>query len=138
MAAGVEVARLQARFDGLVGAVRAIGDRAVLVVGVLRVSHGALSPGELIVFVSYTRKAHNPLRRLAREMTKASAAMARMERLAEILGADDVLEDRPGAYRGGRAAGDLALEHVVVRVHDGAPGAARRHAAGFPRAAAWR
>ena len=42
--------------------------------------------------------------------------MARMERLAEILAADEVLEDRPGAYRGGRATGDLALEHVVVRV----------------------
>ena len=70
MAAGVEVARLQARFDGLVGAVRAIGTALVLVVGVLRVADGALSPGELIVFVSYTRKAHNPLRRLARETTK--------------------------------------------------------------------
>ena len=94
----------------------------MLVVGVLRVADGALSPGELIVFVSYTRKAHNPLRRLAREMTKASAAMARMERLAEVLGADEVLEDRPGAYRGGRAHGDLALEHVAFSY------AAGRHA----------
>ena len=119
MAAGVEVARTQARFDGLVGSVRAIGTAAVLVFGVLRVADGALSPGELIVFVSYTRKAHNPLRRLAREMTKASAAMARMERVAEVLGADEVLEDRPGAYRGARATGDLALEHVAFSYAEG-------------------
>ena len=112
MAAGVEVARLQARFDGIVGAVRAVGTALVLVAGVLRVADGALSPGELIVFVSYTRKAHNPLRRMARESTKVAAAMARMERLAEILGADDVLEERPGAHRGPRAAGAIALEGV--------------------------
>ena len=105
MAAGVEVARLQARFDGLVGALRAVGTALVLVVGVLRVADGALSPGELIVFVSYTRKAHNPLRRMARETTKVAAAMARMERLADILGADEVLEERRGAHRGGRARG---------------------------------
>ena len=128
MAAGVEVARLQARFDGLVGAVRAVGTALVLVVGVLRVAHGALSPGELIVFVSYTRKAHNPLRRMARETTKVAAAMARMERLAEILGADEVLEERPGAYRGGRAAGAVALERRVVRLRRVAARAARAHA----------
>ncbi|HWM08834.1 MAG TPA: ABC transporter transmembrane domain-containing protein, partial [Solirubrobacteraceae bacterium] len=55
MAVGVEVARLQAGFDGLVGSVRAIGTALVLVVGVMRVASGALSPGELLVFVSYTR-----------------------------------------------------------------------------------
>ena len=126
MAAGVEVARLQARFDGLVGAVRAIGTALVLVVGVMRVAAGALSPGELIVFVSYTRKAHNPLRSIAREATKVAAAMARADRIAEILAADDVLEERPGAYRGGRAAGDVALERVSFAYDARAARAARR------------
>jgi ABC-type multidrug transport system fused ATPase/permease subunit len=121
MAAGVEVARLQARFDGLAGTVRAVGTALVLVAGVLSVARGALSPGELIVFVSYTRKAHNPLRRMARETTKVAAAMARMERIAEILAAEDVLEERPGAYRGGRAAGEVALEDVVFAYAGGRP-----------------
>jgi ATP-binding cassette subfamily B protein len=112
MAVGVEVARLQAGFDGLVGSVRAIGTALVLVVGVMRVAAGALSPGELLVFVSYTRKAYNPLKSLAREMTKVAATMAKADRIAEILAADDVLEERPGAYRGGRAAGGVALERV--------------------------
>jgi ATP-binding cassette subfamily B protein len=112
MAVGVDIARLQAGFDGLVGAVRALGTAAVLVVGVMRVSAGALSPGELLVFVSYTRKAYNPLKSLARETTKVAAAMAKADRVAEILAADEVLADRPGAYRGGRAAGDVALENV--------------------------
>ena len=110
MAVGVEVARLQARFDGLVGAVRAVGTAIVLVLGVLRVAAGALSPGELLVFVSYTRKAYTPLKSLARESTKVAATMAKADRIAEILAVDDVLED--GSYAGGRAAGEIELEHV--------------------------
>ncbi|HEY7075945.1 MAG TPA: ATP-binding cassette domain-containing protein, partial [Solirubrobacteraceae bacterium] len=112
MGVGVEVARLQARFDGLVGVLRAVGTVLVTVLGVFRVAAGAITPGDLIVFASYTRKAHSPLRSLAREATKVAAAMARAERIAEILAADDVLEERPGAYRGPRAAGELALEDV--------------------------
>ena len=96
MAAGVEVARLQARFDGLVGAVRAASTALVLVAGALRVAAGAIGPGELIVFVSYTRKAHNPMRSIAREATKIAAAMARAERVADLLAEDDMLAGAPG------------------------------------------
>jgi ATP-binding cassette, subfamily B, bacterial len=112
MAAGVEVARLQARFDGLVGAVRAFGTALIIVAGALRVASGAIGPGELIVFVSYTRKAHGPMRSIAREATKVAAALARAERVAELLAEDEVLVERPGAYHGGRAMGDVALENV--------------------------
>jgi ATP-binding cassette, subfamily B, bacterial len=117
LAAGVKVARLQARFDGLVGAVRALGTAVVIVAGVMRVAAGAIGPGELIVFVSYTRKAHNPMRSIAREATKIAAAMAKAERVADLLVEDEVLEERPHAYHGGRARGEIALEHVSFAYH---------------------
>ena len=106
------MARLQARFDGLVGAVKAISTAAVLVVGALRVSHGAISPGELLVFASYTRKAQSPMRSFANELTKIAATMAKADRVAELLAADDMLPEPPNAYRGARATGDVALEDV--------------------------
>jgi ATP-binding cassette, subfamily B, bacterial len=112
LASGVAVARLQARFDGLVGAVKAISTAAVLVIGALRVSHGAISPGELLVFASYTRKAQSPMRSLANELTKIAATMAKADRVAELLAADDMLPEPPNAQRGPRAAGDVALEDV--------------------------
>ena len=133
MAVGVDIARLQAGFDGLVGSVRAIGTALVIVVGVMRVASGALSPGELLVFVSYTRKAYNPLKSLARESTKVAATMAKADRIAEILAADDVLEERPGAYRGGRAARRRGGRARVVRLRPRAPGPARRVAGGRRR-----
>jgi energy-coupling factor transporter ATP-binding protein EcfA2 len=112
MAIGMHLARLQARFDGLVGVLGAIGTALVIVVGVLRVASGALSPGGLIVFVSYARKAHSPLRSMAREATKVARAMARAERIAELLAADELLEERPGAHHGDRARGDVRMEGV--------------------------
>ena len=116
LASGVEVARLQARFDGLVGSVRAISTALVLVLGAVRVSHGAISAGELLVFASYTRKAQSPMRSFARELTKVAAAMAKADRIAELLAADDVLPEPPGAHRGGRAAGDARARGRVVRL----------------------
>jgi ABC-type multidrug transport system fused ATPase/permease subunit len=110
MGIGVEVARLQARFDGIVGSLRALATAVVTVFGVLRVWHGSLSAGDLIIFVSYTRKAHSPLRSFAREASKLTAALARADRVAEVLSADEVLPD--GHHDGGRANGAIALEDV--------------------------
>jgi ATP-binding cassette, subfamily B, bacterial len=112
MAIGLRMARLQARFDGLVGVLSSIGTALVIVVGVLRVASGALTPGGLLVLVSYARKAHSPLRSIAREATKVARAMARAERVGELLAADELLEERPGAHHGGRARGELRLEGV--------------------------
>ena len=86
------------------------------VFGVLRVWHGALSAGDLIVFVSYTRKAHSPMRSFAREATKLTAALARADRVAEVLSADEVLLEDGRAYHGGRARGEIELDDVSLRL----------------------
>ena len=124
LAAGVEVARLQARFDGLVGTVRAVSTAIVLVAGTVRVSHGAINAGELLVFAGYTRKAQSPMRSFARELTKVAAAMAKADRLAELLAADEVLPEPVDAGDPGRAAGDVALEDVAFAYGSGRPAVA--------------
>ena len=113
---------------------RAISTALVLVIGAVRVSHGAISAGELLVFASYTRKAQSPMRNFAREMTKIAAAMAKADRIAELLAADDVLPEPPDAYRGGRADGRRRARGRLVRLRRGATGAAERLAAREARA----
>jgi ATP-binding cassette subfamily B protein len=112
MALGIEVSRLQARFDGLVGVLVGVGTAAVVVIGVERVAAGALTPGDLVVFATYASRANTPMRRVAREATRVSRTMARADRVAEILSADDMLVERPGAYSGARATGAVELDHV--------------------------
>jgi ATP-binding cassette subfamily B protein len=121
MGVGVEVARLQARFDGTVGVLRAFATAIVTVFGVLRVAKGELSAGDLIVFVSYTRKASSPMRSFAREASKLTAALARADRIAEILSTDEVIEDKPGAYAGPRARGEIELQNVSFAYGDERP-----------------
>jgi ABC-type multidrug transport system fused ATPase/permease subunit len=115
MRIGIQVSRLQARFDGLIGVVTAIATALVIGLGVVRIAQGALSPGDLVVFASYVRRLNSPLRGIAREATKVSRTMARADRIAEILTADELVEDRPGAYSGPAATGDVELEDVSFR-----------------------
>jgi ATP-binding cassette, subfamily B, bacterial len=115
MRVGIEVSRLQARFDGLIGVVTAIATALVIGFGVVRVAQGALSPGDLVVLATYVRRLNSPLRGIAREGTKVSRTMARADRIAEILAADELVEDRPGAYSGPPAHGAIALEGVSFR-----------------------
>jgi ATP-binding cassette subfamily B protein/subfamily B ATP-binding cassette protein MsbA len=103
---------MQARFDGAVSIVTAIGTALVVLVGVFRVAAGELSPGDLVVFATYARKLNSPLKDLARESGKTSKALARADEIAELLAADEVLLDRPGAYRGPRARGGIEVDGV--------------------------
>jgi ABC-type multidrug transport system fused ATPase/permease subunit len=110
--AGIETYRIEARYARMIDLIGALGTAAVLVVGVLRVSAGAVSAGELVVMVAYTKRLSRPMRDLARQAGRVTRALVRADRIAEVLGAGETLEERPGAYRGDRAAGALALEGV--------------------------
>jgi ATP-binding cassette subfamily B protein len=115
MRIGIQVSRLQARFDGLIGVVSAVATALVIGFGVLRISAGSLSAGDLVVFATYVRRLNSPLRTIAREATKVSRTMARADRIAEVLAVDELVEDRPGAYSGPAAAGDVELDGVTFR-----------------------
>jgi ATP-binding cassette, subfamily B, bacterial len=109
---GMVAAGLEARFGGAVEVIGATTMAVVLVFGTYRVAAGAISPGALVVFVQYSRKVYQPLKDIAKQSSKVAKRMARADRIAELLSADQVLEDRPGAVAGGRAAGQVALEGV--------------------------
>jgi len=109
---GVDAARAQARFSAVVDLLGAVAAALVLVLGVFRVSSGALTPGSLVVFATYAARTYKPLRDLARQSSAVSRAGARAERIAELLATDDALRDRPNAYTGPRAAGALEFDNV--------------------------
>jgi ATP-binding cassette subfamily B protein len=121
MALGVEVAKLQAAFNGLVTVLVAIGTAAIVVVGALRIASGSLSVGDLVVFATYAQRVNRPLRDIAREWTKVAKTLARADRIGELLALDDVLEEKPHAYNGGPAVGAIELEDVTFEYEDDRP-----------------
>jgi ATP-binding cassette, subfamily B, bacterial len=118
---GVELSRLESRFTGLIDVIGALGTALVITVGVLRVAAGALTPGELIVFASYSRRLYRPLRDIARQASRVSRGMARAERVAELLGTDEALEERAHAPATGRARGEVELDDVTFSYAPGRP-----------------
>ena len=129
MAAGVAVARLQARFDGLVGSVRAVGTAAVLVVGVLRVATVRSAPASCWCSratrarrtgrcaASPARRRRSPPRWRAPTGSRSCSRPTRCSRTAPARTAARV------------PRGEIAFERRVVRLRRGAPGARRRVAA---------
>jgi ATP-binding cassette subfamily B protein len=113
--------RAEGRMSGIVDTLGALALALVIVVGVLRVAEGALSAGELIVMYTYARRIDRPLRGLARGAGKASRSLARAEAISEVLAADEFVEDRPGAYHGPRARGELELQDVSFAYAPGRP-----------------
>src|SRR3954454_4410870 len=112
---GVRAANLEARFSGVVDVLGSIAVALVLVLGAFRTAAGAISVGDLVVIAQYARRMYRPLSDLAKQSTRVSRNMARAERVAEVLSADEVLEDRAGAYAGGRANGDVELREVTFQ-----------------------
>jgi ATP-binding cassette, subfamily B, bacterial len=113
--------RLEGRMSILVDSVGGLALALVVVVGVFRGAAGAISIGELIVLYTYARRIDRPLRGIARTLSRASRSMARAERIAEILASDEVVEDRPGAFSGARARGEIELRDVEFSYEPGRP-----------------
>src|SRR5439155_1886616 len=109
---GVRAARLEARMNRGVELALAGGTVVVLWVGAVRALRGAITPGELIVFVSYLRSAYRPLRRASKTVQRSAKALAAAERIIEVLGTEPELKDAPDARSAPPLAGRIALEDV--------------------------
>jgi len=103
-------AGLERRVDVLVGVATAI----VLVVGATRVQAGALTVGELVVFLTYLKAAFKPVRDLAKHTGRIARASASGERVVDCLAQADPLPETPGASRLRRLRGSVRFEGVRV------------------------
>ena len=109
---GVKGARLEAQMNRSVELALAGGTVVILFVGTLRALHGAITPGELIVFVSYLRAAYRPLRRASKSVQRSAKALAAAERIVEILETEPELADAPGAQPAPPFRGEVVFDHV--------------------------
>jgi ABC-type multidrug transport system fused ATPase/permease subunit len=113
---GVESSRVEARFGALVDVLGAVATALVLGLGVVSVARGRITAGDLVVVVAYTNKLYKPLKDIAKQASRAARALARLERIAEILSSDMVLaEGTDGMTPAHRAAGTIDLDDVHFR-----------------------
>lgn len=111
---GVMASRLSAGLERGTDVLVGLATGVVLLIGAMRVLDGALSPGELTVFISYLKSAFKPMRDLAKYTGRLAKAAASGERIVDLLETEPDIVDHPQAISAPRLRGDVAFTNVVA------------------------
>jgi ATP-binding cassette subfamily B protein len=113
--------RLEANMTRAVDFIVAVGTVGVLGLGAYRTKSGLLTPGDLLVFMTYVRGFYRPLRRLARVTARMAKVAACSERVMEVLSVKEAVSSRPNAVVPGRLEGSIVFSEVSFRYDEGRP-----------------
>jgi ATP-binding cassette, subfamily B, bacterial len=112
MEESIRSARMEAAGNRLIEVVAAFGTAIVVVFGGLQVLRGHMTPGDLLVFVSYVTNMYKPVRTMARLASRMFRATASAERINEILEIEPEILDAPDAIEARGLRGDIRFENV--------------------------
>lgn len=110
-------AGLERRTDVLVGAATAV----VLGAGGWRVISGSMTPGDLVLFLTYLKTTMKPLRDMAKYTGRIARASASGERIADLLDEPVDISNSANAVALLRARGELSLQSVSASYGPFAP-----------------
>jgi ATP-binding cassette, subfamily B, bacterial len=112
-------ARIEAAATRTVVVIGALGTAAVVLFGALQVLAGRMTPGDLLIFTSYTQSMYKPVRNLARISNKYSKASVSAERIGEILEVEPEITDAPDAIEASNLKGEVVFDGVSFDYGDG-------------------
>jgi ATP-binding cassette subfamily B protein len=118
-------ARLQARYNPLIGFLPQIGLAAILLIGGRDVIHHELSIGQFTAFYTYLLMLLSPMRTLGVSLGMAQRASASGVRVFQLLDRQPRLTAPPGAPPLPAGRGRVRFEGVTMRYAPGAPPALR-------------
>ncbi|MFQ6025988.1 MAG: ABC transporter ATP-binding protein [Dehalococcoidia bacterium] len=110
---GARVARLESKFNLAAQLILAIALSFIIFVAVRRILAGALTPGDLLVFIFYLQHFFRPFRRISRMGQTIARSTAAGERLIEAMNYPRFVEDQPDAVKVGRPAGEITFEGLT-------------------------
>ncbi|MDX6445033.1 MAG: ATP-binding cassette, subfamily bacterial [Blastocatellia bacterium] len=119
--AALEARRVKAKLPPIVEIIVACGTCLVLWYGARLVLTGALTPGELLVFLLYLGKMYKPMRELSKMTDTISKASVGWERIREVLENEMQVRDLPRAKRAPRFKGGIEFDHVEFSYDGGEP-----------------
>ena len=120
VARALEARNFKAKLPPIVEVIVAAGTCLVLWYGARLVLSGALTSGELLVFLLYLGKMYKPMRELSKMTDTISKAQIGWERIREVLENETQVRDLPGAKPAPRFKGDIEFDRVSF-AYDGGP-----------------
>ncbi|QCO56678.1 ABC transporter ATP-binding protein (plasmid) [Pseudorhodobacter turbinis] len=119
--AGVKGKRLSAGLERSVDVLTGMGLAIVLWFGSLQVMAGRISPGDLLVFITYLKNTFRPVREYAKYTARLAKAAAAGERVVALLDEEPEVYDAPDAMRAPPLEGRVAFEGVHFGYAPGLP-----------------
>ncbi len=119
--AALERARVSKGFGRTVEVIIAVGTAVVVYFGVRRALAGYITPGDLIVFISYLRDLYRPVGGLSGLIVEFSGSLVCGERVAEILETEIKVSDAPDALDAPLFRGEVVFEDVTFGYGPGEP-----------------
>jgi ATP-binding cassette subfamily B protein len=108
----VKAKRLAASLERSVDVLVAVATGLVLWQGGRLVLRGAMTPGDLLVFLAYLRYAYRPVQDLAKYTGRLAKASAAGERVLDLLERVPEVRDGPGATRAPGFRGQVSFEDI--------------------------
>lgn len=121
LTSGMRSTRAAAAISRSIVVIGAVGTAITVLVGANRVLAGALSPGELLIFMAYVTSLYKPVKDLGRLSAKFTRAAVSMQRVSELLALRPDIEDAPDAVELQRPAGEIVFEDVSFAYPGGPP-----------------
>jgi ABC-type multidrug transport system fused ATPase/permease subunit len=115
---GMKATRLEGQLNQGVEISVAVGMALTIWVGANQVIDGRLTPGELLVFVTYMQSFYRPMRRLSRIAERASKASSCVDRITDVL--DQEPDIRDGHLDAPRFRGAIRFDDVSFGYGDAA------------------
>jgi len=118
---GMRTTRTTGAIVKAIAVISAAGTAITVLLGAHEVLAGRLTPGELLVFITYVTSLYKPVRDLGRLSAKFSRATVSAQRVAEILDHEPDIADAPDVLELKRPAGEIVFENVSFGYGAGRP-----------------
>jgi ATP-binding cassette subfamily B protein len=121
LATGVYATRLSAGLERTVDLLIAVATALVLWFGARQVLRGAMTPGDLVVFLAYLKNAFRPVKDFVKYTGRLAKASAAGERVLDLLDRVPDVRDLPGAVPAPALRGAVRFEGISFAYEPGRP-----------------
>jgi ATP-binding cassette, subfamily B, bacterial len=118
---GMKSTRTQGAIVKAIAVISAAGTAITVLLGAREVLALRLTPGELLVFITYVAALYKPVRDLGRLAGKFSRASVSAERVAQILDIEPDAADEPDAIELTHTLGEITFENVSFGYSENKP-----------------
>jgi len=112
LAEGITSARTTAAVTRVIEVICALSTAVTLLFGSWQAFKGYMTPGDLLIFVSYLKSIYKPIRDLGKSSVRVSRAYVSAGRIEEVLAIEEEPRDAPNAIAATNLAGDIVFRNV--------------------------